>query len=178
MQSGWGILGLLTALSVGTVPVAGCTINACPAIGYISSVTVNLEGNTAAVNDVTLCDATGCSQPAPTPGTPGPSKSVVPWNSPEAPAPAISPSPAPSPSVSFAPSPAVTFAPFYGTREDGDTWVFTMSSGSPDHVSIKAIARDGTVLAEKEQDLVWTRVGGSAQCGGPVTTPPIQLRVP
>ena len=162
MKSGWGVLGLCLALAVGVVPTTGCSINACPAIGYVSSLTVNIEGNVSAVTEVRVCDATGCSQPAPRPGTPMPMKSVVPEFSPEPPS----------------PSPPVSYAPFYGNQEDGDTWAFTMSFGTPDHVTVRALAADGTVLAEQEHDLVWTRVGGTEQCGGPVTTPPIQLSVP
>ncbi|MEW9872559.1 hypothetical protein [Arthrobacter sp. HS15c] len=68
--------------------------------------------------------------------------------------------------------------PFYGHRYDRDTWVFNVAFGDPAKVTVKALATDGTVLAEEEHDLVWTRVGGTAHCGGPVTTPPIQLSVP
>ncbi|WP_156642181.1 hypothetical protein [Arthrobacter sp. B6] len=53
-----------------------------------------------------------------------------------------------------------------------------MTFGSPSEVTVRALAADGTVLAEPEHDLVWTRVGGTEQCGGPVTTAPIQLSVP
>lgn len=66
----------------------------------------------------------------------------------------------------------------YSHREDKDTWVFTLNSGTPPEVTVKAIAADGTVIAEKDQGLVWTRVGGTEQCGGPITTPPIQFAVP
>ena len=76
------------------------------------------------------------------------------------------------------PQPTVTYPPFHSRRVDQDTWVFTVSSGDPAKVAVKALAADGTVLAEQEHDLVWTMVGGTAQCGGPVTTPPIQLLVP
>ncbi|WP_457966152.1 hypothetical protein M1E17_06120 [Arthrobacter sp. D1-29] len=158
MKSGWGILGVLAAAAIGVVPATGCTPLACPAIGYVSSVTVNIEGNVAAVDQVSLCDKTGCSQPEPTAG-PAPSKTVVTEFSP-------------------APQPTVSMAPFYSRRADKDTWVFTANSGTPSEVTVKAIAADGSVIAEKDQDLVWTRVGGTEQCGGPITTPPIQFSVP
>ena len=158
MKSGWGILGVLAAL-VAVVPAAGCTINACPAIGYVRTLTVNIEGNFAAVSDVKVCDGTRCSEPEPTAASPAPLKSVVTEFSPE-------------------PQPTVSHPPFYGHREDQDTWVFNVSFGDPSRVTVKALAADGAVLAGQEHDLVWTRVGGTAQCGGPVTTPPIQLSVP
>lgn len=159
MNSGWGILGLLAAVTVGVVPTTGCSINACPAIGYVSSLTVNIEGNVAAVSDVTVCDETRCSEPEPTAASPVPKKTVVTEFSPE-------------------PQPTVTYPPFHSRREDQDTWVFTVSHGDPAKVAVRALAADGTVLAEQEHDIVWTRVGGTEQCGGPVTTPPILLSVP
>jgi hypothetical protein len=159
MKSGWGILGLLTALAVGTVPAAGCTVMVCPAIGYSSTLTVNIGGNIGAVSDVIVCDESGCSQPEPTAGTPVPLKTVVTEFSPR-------------------PEPTVSLPPFYSRRQDQDTWVFTLNFGDPSEVTVRALAADGTVLAEQEQELVWTRVGGTEQCGGPATAPPIQLPVP
>ncbi len=159
MKLGRGILGVVAALAGVVVPSAGCTINACPAIGYARTLTVNIEGNVAAVSDVRVCDETGCSQPEPTAASPVPMKSVVTEFSPE-------------------PQPTVSYPPFHSHREDQDTWVFTVSSGDPTKVTVRALAADGTVLAEREQELVWTRVGGTEQCGGPVTTPPIQLVAP
>ncbi|UZX02259.1 hypothetical protein F8G81_06230 [Arthrobacter sp. CDRTa11] len=158
MKSGWGTLGVLIVAVIGVVPSTGCTPLACPAIGYVSSITVNIEGNAAAVDRVSVCGKTGCSQPEPT-AAPAPSKTVVTEFAP-------------------APQPTVSLAPFYSHREDKDTWVFTLNSGTPPEVTVKAIAADGTVIAEKDQGLVWTRVGGTEQCGGPITTPPIQFAVP
>ena len=146
-------------MAVATVPATGCTVMACPAIGYARTLTVNIEGNVAAVSDVKMCDETRCSEPEPTAGTPVPMKTVVTEFSPE-------------------PQPTVTYPPFHSRREDQDTWVFTVNSGDPAKVTVRALAADGTVLAEQEHDLVWTRVGGTEQCGGPVTAAPIQLLVP
>lgn len=159
MKPGWGILGLLTVLAVGLSSATGCTVVACPAMGYTRTLTVNVDGNTAAVSDVKVCDETRCSEPEPTAGTPVPLKTVVTESSPE-------------------PQPTVIYAPFYSRREDQDTWVFTVGFGDPEKVTVRALAADGTVLAEQEQELVWTRVGGSEHCGGPVTTPPVLLSVP
>jgi len=159
MKSGWGILGLLTVLTVGLAPATGCTVGACPAIGYVRTLTVNVEGNIAAVSDVKVCNETQCSEPEPSAASPGPLKTVVTELSPE-------------------PQPTLTYAPFYSHREDQDTWVFTVGYGDPAKVTVRALASNGTLLAEREQELIWTRVGGTEQCGGPVTTPPILVSVP
>lgn len=153
---------MLTVLAIGVVPATGCSGVACPAIGYVSTLTVNIEGNAAAVSEVSVCDKTGCSEPEPTAATPAPQKTVVTEISPGSPE----------------PQPTVSRAPFYSHREDPDTWAFTLGFGTPSEVTVKAHAADGTVIAEKNQALVWTRVGGTEQCGGPITTPPIQLSVP
>ncbi|RAX46471.1 hypothetical protein DQ354_06085 [Arthrobacter sp. AQ5-06] len=71
-----------------------------------------------------------------------------------------------------------TMAPFYAERVDADTWRFTVSMSSPDHVTAKALSSTGAVIAEKEADLDWKRVGGSAQCGGPAEASPVLLTVP
>ncbi len=69
-------------------------------------------------------------------------------------------------------------APFYAERIDADTWRFTVNMSSPDHVTAKVLTAAGEVLIEKEADLEWKRVGGSAQCGGPSEAPPIELTLP
>lgn len=75
--------------------------------------------------------------------------------------------------------PATAPPAFLGTRTDTSRWEFSISqSGLPEHVTVRALALDRTVLAEQRNDLVWTRGGGSEQCGGPATTPPITLRIP
>ncbi|PNI09399.1 hypothetical protein CXX84_03790 [Arthrobacter sp. AFG7.2] len=154
---------MFAAFTVGVVPVPGCVTDACPAVGYVSTLTVHLEGNVAAVSEVRLCDDTGCSQPAPVPGTPVPKRTILPTFSPD-----IQPSPAPP----------ASFPPFHGQQQDSDTWVFTLNLGTPSDVTVRAVAADGTVLAEQDHELVWTRVGGSERCGGPMSTPPILVSVP
>lgn len=69
-------------------------------------------------------------------------------------------------------------APFYAEQVDADTWRFTVTMSSPDHVTARVLSTTGEVLIEKESDLEWKRVGGSAQCGGPSETPPLELVVP
>ena len=162
MKTGWGILGSLAAFTFGVLPLPGCVTDACPAIGYVSSLTVNVTGNAAAVSEVRLCDNKGCSQPAPTPGPPATKETVAPTFAPEVPS----------------PTPPASFPPFHGQRTDSDTWVFTLSLGTPSDITVRALGADGAVLAEQEHHLEWTRVGGSERCGGPMATPPILLSVP
>jgi len=71
-----------------------------------------------------------------------------------------------------------TMAPFYAEWIDADTWRFTVNMSSPDHVTARALSSTGEVIAEKDADLDWKRVGGSAQCGGPAEASPVQLSVP
>lgn len=157
MKIGWGILG--TAALAVSLPLSGCS-NACTTIGYVSTLTVNLEGDASTVDEVRICAGEVCSVSE----LPSASPRIVVQESLDAKA---SPTPAPEPSPSY-----------YGARADADTWVFTFTLGPhPEHVSVRALAEDGTVLAEQENDLVWTRTGGTAQCGGPVTTPPITLAI-
>ena len=48
---------------------------------------------------------------------------------------------------------------------------------SPETVTITAYSADGSVLARREVDLGWTRVGGSEACGGPATAGPVRLNI-
>lgn len=158
MKTGWRILGYIAALIVAGLQVTACDFPvACPAIGYVSTITVNLEGHIKEVDEVRLCTDQGCSVPAPSAGT-LPMKSIAPDYS-------------PTPEASQ-PRP-----PFFATQTDADTWVFSLGVGLPEQVTVRAVAIDGTVLAEQDSELVWTRVGGSEQCGGPMATPPITLRI-
>lgn len=144
------------------LPAPGCSV-VCPATGYASIIAVNVQGDATGVDEVQLCSEQGCSQRLPGYGPPVPIKSVT-------------------PGVPNTPSPFIPATPpgaFLGTRTDPNVWAFSISqAGLPEHVTVRALAADGSVLAEQHNDLVWTRVGGSEQCGGPVTTPPITLRIP
>lgn len=44
-------------------------------------------------------------------------------------------------------------------------------------MTVRALAEDGTVLAEQENDLEWTRDDPFNRCTGPVSTPPVVLLV-
>lgn len=162
MRTGWGILGPL--LLAATLTTAGCSV-VCPAVGYASIITVKVEGNAAAVDEMQLCSDQGCSQRQPDYGPAVPVKSVRPG---------VPVSATPTPII-----PVTAPTAFLGTRTTVDTWAFSVSqSGLPTHVTVRALAADRTVLAEQQNDLSWTSVSGSEQCGAPVTTPPITLKVP
>lgn len=156
----------MAALIAATLPAAGCT-TACPAIGYVSSLEVRVEGDASAVDEVELCTDEGCSAPAPSPA-PAPSMAV---SEPMIPLPNGGFSPAPGPST---PPPTYPETRYIGSRQGDATWRFTFILGPvPDHVTLRALAPDGTVLAEQENDLEWTRDDPFNPCPGPVSTPPI-----
>lgn len=169
MKTGWGILGIATLVAA-TLPAAGCS-TACPAIGYVSGLEVIVEGDVAAVDEVELCTNEGCSAPEPT-AAPAPSLAVTDdWVQ----LPNGGFSPAPGPSV---PPPTSPDAPYIGSRQGDNTWRFTFILGPvPGHVTLRALAEDGTVLAEQENDLEWTRDDPFNPCPGPVSTPPVVLMV-
>jgi hypothetical protein len=189
MKTGWGILRI-TALVAVMLPAAGCSEQwepldrgpdrppagtVCPAIGYVSTISVHVKGDTEAVNEVQLCTDEGCSAPGPT-AAPAPSVAV---SDHYVPLPDGGFSPVPEPSI---PPPTYPTAPFISSKEeDGGKWTFFPSgarNSTPDRVSLRALAADRTVLAEQENDLVWTKDDPTNPCGSPVTTPPIELKVP
>ncbi len=124
-------------------------------------ITVKLEGDAGAVDEVQLCSDQGCSQRLPAEEPAIPIQTVAPGSS-------ATPYP-----------PRVPQAAFVSSRKDPNTWEFSVSqSGKPPHVAVRALAADRTVLTEQQNDLVWTKADGYAPCPGPVTTPPITLRLP
>jgi hypothetical protein len=154
MRRVWGLLVRPAVLMLAVcIPVAGCS-TACPAIGWVNSITVELAGDVARVDTVQLCADGACSELRPEPVTAAPRIVVTtPLDATAQPTPEARPA----------------MAPFYGEKIDADTWRFTVSMSSPDH---------GEVIAETDADLDWKRVGGSAQCGGPVEASPVLLTVP
>ncbi|GAB6937312.1 hypothetical protein ACQP60_10265 [Isoptericola variabilis] len=65
------------------------------------------------------------------------------------------------------PYPPDAQVPVIPTSHDGDTWTFTLFS-SPRSITLRALNDDGDVLARTEVDVGWVRVGGTAECGGPM----------
>lgn len=162
MRRVWGLIVRPAVLMLAVcIPVAGCS-NVCPAIGWVNSITVELAGDVSRVDTVQLCADGACSELRPEPGTAAPRIVVT------------TPLDARAPHTLEA---QPTMAPFYAEWIDADTWRFTVSMSSPDHVTAKALSATGDVLAEEEADLDWKRVGGSAQCGGPMEASPVELTV-
>lgn len=158
----WGLIVRPAVLLLAVcMPVAGCSY-ACPAVGWVNSVTVELAGDLSRVDTVQLCSEGACSDLRPEPTV----------------APRIIVTHSLNPTAPVTPDVQPTMAPFYAERIDADTWQFTVSMSAPDHVTAKALSAAGGVLAETQTDLVWQRVGGSAQCGGPAKAQPVMVTVP
>jgi hypothetical protein len=171
MRTGWGILGV-AALAAVMLPAAGCS-TACPAIGYVSSLEVRLEGDTSAIDEVRLCTDDGCSAPEPTAApVPAPSMAVSDdWVQ----LPNGGFSPAPGPRV---PPPTYPDAPYISSRHGADTWRFTFILGPvPTRITLRALSEEGALLAEQLHHLEWTRDDPFNRCPGPITTPPVVLTV-
>lgn len=158
MRSNWGIFRSAAVLMVAALQLTACgtTDVVCPAVGWVSTITVRLEGDLTAVDHVELCTLEGCSVPdvaSPEPASP---KSAV-------------------PRLGADPSPSV--APFTAARTAINSWLFTVRSQLPDDVTTRVLTKDGTLLAGQQSRLEWTRAGGSEECGGPMTTQPITLQL-
>jgi hypothetical protein len=66
----------------------------------------------------------------------------------------------------------------FTVRPDGDSaWTVEPFPSTPDRLTLRARDDAGVVLAEESYDLEWTRTGGSEQCGGPMSTPPVDFAV-
>jgi hypothetical protein len=159
MRWNWGILRSAVVLMAAALQVTACGVNdvACPAVGWVTTITVRLEGALGAVNDVQLCTPEGCSVPNATSPQAASPKSAVPSSADDR---------------SLAPS------PFLASKTAINTWLFTVSGPLPDEVTTHVAAKDGILIAQQHSLLEWTRVGGSEQCGGQMTTPPIILQLP
>ncbi|SFT70147.1 hypothetical protein [Arthrobacter sp. ov118] len=159
MRWNWGILRSAVVLMAAALQVTACGVNdvVCPAVGWVTTITVRLEGDLTAVNDVQLCTPEGCSVTNPTSPQNASPKSAVPSSADDR---------------SLAPS------PFIASKASINTWLFTVSGPLPDEVTTHVSAKDGTLIAQQHSHLEWTRVGGSEQCGGQMATPPIILQLP
>lgn len=114
---------------------------ACPAIGWINSVTVTLEGDVKSVDLVELCADGMCSRPR---GSQPAAENTI---------------------------------PFIASAKSDTVWKITIGMRAPKTVSLRALSTDGRVLAKKEANLDWRRVGGTKRCGGPEKADPVTLRV-
>lgn len=109
--------------------LTGCVSFACPAVGWTNALTVVLDGDTAAVEQVQLCTEDGCA-PAEDADMTGP----LGWVAVE--------------------------------ERTEHSWTFSVDA-LPDTFTVRALGTGEAVLSDTEVTPSWTRVGGSAQCGGP-----------
>lgn len=158
MRPKWGIFRSAVVFMLAGMQLSACGMTdvVCPAVGWGSSITVRLEGDVTAVSDVELCTAEGCSVPGLASPQPASPKSAVP-DSPG--------------------GPSAPMAPFDSSRSAVNSWLFTVRGQLPEQVTARVLAEDGKLLAQRQSRLEWTRVGGSEECGGPMTTQPITLRL-
>lgn len=155
---------LVPLVAVLAASLAGCMTEACPAIGWSSSLTVELTGDTSQVHLVELCSEGVCSGPvqrAPDQG----SKvfSTVPTTG------AVSMGTVREGRELDDPS------MFSASRVDDNTWRMGFMMQAPTAVTVRALTDGGKVLAEEDFILKWKRVGGSEQCGGPMKADPVVL---
>ena len=153
--------------------LTGCTGSfggfgfACPAIGYISLVHIELVGNADEVIDVRLCDHDGnCSALATDPRPVEDAALDV-----------IDPDQLGEQPVESSPEPTRVEVIYFATKENGASWSVNMPFGVPDDVVVTAYRADGSVAGETSSALEWKRVGGSAQCGGPMEAGPVEVDI-
>lgn len=161
---------LILVVSSGT---AGCSVpTACPAIGWSNSATVILQGPVETVGSVEFCADGSCSIHAPKPTT-APKTTVTPEAS-------LAPGQADggAPATPGTPESSSKHSQYIGRKVDDRTWQFSAVMTAPKRATVRALSAGGEVLAERDVNVVWTRVGGSAQCGGPATAAPIALSLP
>ena len=157
------LTSLITLLALGSM-LGGCSLApqfACPAIGWINTATVVLEGPVQKAQTVELCVEGICSVMADQPQQLDEPLEVATAIPQETALPAAQP-----------------VTPPFASKVDDHTWTFDLMMGAPKVVTVRALSADDTTLAEREVKLSWKRVGGSEQCGGPVQTPPIVLSIP
>jgi hypothetical protein len=156
-------MGIVGALALWPV-LAGCSMLpqlACPAIGWLTTVTVALEGSVQDVETVELCVERTCS--------------VMADQSQQVDKPLVVVTAIPQETKAPTAQPAT---PPFATKMDDHTWTFNLMMGAPKEVTVRALTADGTVVAERAVSLSWKRVGGTERCGGPVETAPLLLSIP
>lgn len=168
MTTGPAGLAAALLLAAATAGCSGPEPNVCPAIAWFNTLTVSLDGSVDQVSLVEFCADGACSVRADGPAR-APETSVAPGTVP-APATTLPVTPGPSRSVP-------DYSPFTAARVDDRTWQISLMMRSPKAATIRAYAADGTVLARRDVEPGWTRVGGSEACGGPETAGPVMLHI-
>lgn len=155
------VFGLAAGLLLMSPALSGCAV-ACPAIGWVNAVNVELGGIADDVAAVQLCVDGVCAEAAPTLRvTDEPLRLMTAF-----PEDLATASPSESPLL------------FSTARLDERTWRITFTTEAPDSITVRAVTATGDVLAERDATLEWQRVGGSERCGGPLEGAAIGLDIP
>ena len=168
MTTGPARLTAALLLAVATAGCSGSVPEACPAIAWFNTLTVTLDGSVEEVSLVEFCAEGVCSM-----------RADGPVRAPEA---SVTPGAGPTPDTTLAVTPAPSrsapgYSPFTAARVDDRTWRVSLMMRSPKTVTISAYSADGSVLARRDVEPGWTRVGGSEACGGPETAGPVRLHI-
>lgn len=150
----FGLAGVLLL----SLALSGCAV-ACPAIGWINAVNIEIDGHRDDVASVELCVDGVCAAAAPV----------------------LRGADEPLTVMTALPEEGSTAAPlvsFSTERIDERTWRISFPTQTPDLITVRAVSATGDVLAERDATLEWQRVGGSEQCGGPLEGTPIGLDIP
>jgi hypothetical protein len=75
------------------------------------------------------------------------------------------------------PTPRPTPDPIDSTTRDGDVWTVRIDMSTPGTGHLGAYDTAGALLVDQPVALHWTRVGGTAECGGPERAQ-VTLRIP
>ncbi|MFE4543130.1 hypothetical protein [Arthrobacter sp. NPDC056727] len=153
----------LALLLPALLPATGCA-TVCPAIAWINSLTMVLDGDTRVVARVQLCTKTVCSE-----ATDGLQRRPV--------LPTATATPTGANGLGL---PLGLGSPERGIiveRTGTDTWRFGFDMDAPGAVTVRALDSAGKILAERKVSLEWKRIGGTAECGGPATAAPVTLTV-
>jgi hypothetical protein len=152
------------------VVLSGCVhTGVCTAVGFASTVEIDLSGATDAidaVDSVRICVDDACTMP---------DESIT-----DAPI-VVTQSVDPTAYSTFDPESEPKEVPIevggYATQVDDNTWGISMFTGTPDEVTVQALSADGVILAQTATELEFVRVGGTEQCGGP-TRAEVELEIP
>jgi hypothetical protein len=155
-------LAVFATLLPGLLSATGCGAT-CPAIAWINSVTVALDGDVRNVAWVQVCTPDSCSQAtdSPTPQT------------------------ALSSPIETAGGNGFDHLSIPGSgsaahrisveRTGSNTWQFGFEKVSPGSVTVRALDEAGHTIAEKKMSLNWQRTERTVGCGGPETASPVTL---
>ena len=163
-------------MSVGVVllasfAVTGCvTFGACPAIGWINTVNVDLIGNTDDVAAVEVCADGTCVASDALPQRAEEPLRMATLN------PQDLPLGSPEPEAA-SPEAVVPLQLFSITRVNEQTWRVSLNMAAPETLTLRALSSAGAVLVEQDAALNWRRIGGSERCGGPSEAASVVLKI-